>query len=58
MPDYEVRTYCHSGKWYFDIVDNSDVIDGLPELVHSDGKPFAKETTAHRNGIKWVKSHA
>jgi hypothetical protein len=59
----EVRTYLYHDdlKYYFDIVDMDDTVMStvtadleLPELIHDDGKGYAREETAERNGQKWI----
>lgn len=62
----EVRTYLYHEdlKYYFDIVDMDDTVmspttEGLelPELIHDDGKGYAREETAVRNGNKWIEEN-
>lgn len=62
----EVRTYLYHEdlRYYFDIVDMDDTVMStvtadleLPELIHDDGKGYAREETAERNGHKWIKNN-
>ena len=54
-----VAQYYYDGKWYFDILGPppEGSPSDLPELIHSDGRPYKREETAVRNGEKWLEAN-